>query len=196
MPAIREALRTNSDPLVKQRAIGYIAALKDMDSIPLLEDMLSELLKKVSFSTFGLRSIDFQTRLKIAHALAFLESTRIADRIWDKYARLDLPKKAEVPYLLNALNDPRLTERLLEILRQGEDHQLMLAALEVLALGGSSQALPFLELKVMEWEGKNKDGMESRSQSAPEIFYSVLKIRAEQAISRIEERAQGSSTPK
>jgi len=193
LPAFREALRTQNDPLVKQRAAGYIAELKDGESIPLLEQTVSELLKRVSFSTFGLGTPDFQTRLKIAHVLANLGSTGLADRIWVRYDRLDTQKKMEVPYLLNALNDPRLTERLLEILGKGEDHQLMLGALEVLGMGGSTQALPYLRSKIAEWERKKGEAIESGESVAPVIYYSILRIKAEQAISQIEERHKSSS---
>lgn len=190
LPAIREALR-NPDPLVQQRAAGYLADLKDADSAPLLEDMLSEVLKRVTFGSFGIRSFEFQTRLAVAHALVKIGPTRMADRIWERYDRLDLQKKAEVPYLLNALGDPKLTERLLEILDRCEDHQLMVGALEVLAIGGNAQAVPVLRSKITEWEGQGMKVSEASTSTVP-LDYLVLRLKAEQAISQIEERHKGS----
>ncbi|MBI3988724.1 MAG: HEAT repeat domain-containing protein [candidate division NC10 bacterium] len=184
-------MKSGPDPLVQRRAAGYLADLKDADSVPLLEDMLSEVLKRVAFGSFGVRSFEFQTRLAIAHALAKIGPTRIADRIWERYDRLDQQKKSEVPSLLNALGDPRLTEHLLEILDRCEDHQLMVGALEVLAIGGNAQALAFLRSKVAEWEGQGTEASKAEDSTAP-LDYFVLRLRAEQAISQIEERQKGS----
>lgn len=190
LPAIREAVRTHIDPMVKKRAIEYLVELTDLESIPLLEDMLSELIKRVSFSSFGTDSIDFQTRLRISHALAQLGSKGFGDRLWEKYDRLDQPRKSEVPYLLNGLGDPHLSDRLLVIINRGEDHQLMLGAIEVLAMGTDTKALPFLRSKMFEWEGKNPEVQESGKPHPPLIYYSVLRIKAEQACFAIEERTK------
>jgi len=122
LPAIEDALVLDRDHLVKQRAVTYIAEIKDSSSIPVLEGMIAELYKKVTFGNFGVGTPDSQTRLKVAHVLASMGPGDTADRIWSRYDRLDGLKKSEVPYLLNALSDPQLYERLLEILRQGRDH--------------------------------------------------------------------------
>jgi len=188
LPAFREALRTQEDPLVKQRAAAYLAEFKDTESIPLLEKEILEIVKRVSFSKFGLGIPEFQTRLKIAHILASLGYTRVADRLWEKYEQLDLLKKMEIPYLLNALNDPKLTDRLMYILDKGDDHQLMLGAIEVLGIGGNSKALPFLKFKISEWEKKKEEIINLSHHPTSAIYYSVLKIKAAQAISHIEER--------
>lgn len=196
LPGIRDALKTNPDALVRLRAATYIGELKDLDSVPLLEEMLSELFKRVSFSTFGVGSPDFQVRLKVAHVLASLGPTNMADRIWKRYGRLDKLRKMEVPYLLNALGDPRLTERLTEILNRGEDHQLMLGALEGFAMGGDVQALPFLRSKNVEWESKGRGVSSSANPDAPPIFYSVLRIKGEQAMFQINDRNKLASQAK
>lgn len=187
LPAIREAVRTHIDPMVKKRAIEYLLELNDVESIPLLEDMLSELFKRVSFSSFGTDSIDFQTRLRISHALAQLGSKGFADRLWERYDRLDQPRKSEVPYLLNGLGDSQVSDRLLVILDRGEDHQLMLGAIEVLGMGVDAKALPFLRSKMNEWEGKNSAARKSGDIPTPPINYSVLRIKAELAFFSIEE---------
>lgn len=196
LPVIREALQTNRDALVRLRAATYIAELKDLDSVPVLEQMLSELFKRVSFGTFGVGTPGFQVRLKVAHVLASLGPTNMADRIWERYGRLDIQKKMEVPYLLNALGDPRLTERLKEVLDQSQDHQLMMGSLEVLAIGGDFQALPFLRSKYVEWENKGGEVSSSANPDAPPIFYPVLRIKAEQAVLQINERNKLASQAK
>jgi hypothetical protein len=196
LPGLRDALKTNPDALVRLRAATYIAELKDFDSVPLLEEILSELFKRVSFSTFGVGSPDFQVRLKVAHVLANLGPTKMADRIWERYNRLAIQRKTEVPYLLNALGDPRLTERLKEILNPGEDHQLMLGALDVLAMGGGVEAQPFLRSKIVEWANKGTEVPPSAGPDGQPIFYSVLRIRAEQAILQINDRNKRASQPK
>jgi hypothetical protein len=188
LPNIREALKTNRDALVRLRAATYIAELKDLDSVPLLEEVLSELFKKVSFSIFGVGSPDFQVRLKVAHVLVSLGPTNMADRIWERYGRLDIKRKAEVPYLLNALGDPRLTDRLKEVLNPGEDHQLMLGTLDVMGMRGDVEALPFLSSKIVEWEKKGVEVPSSAGPDGPPIYYSVLRIKAEQAVLQINER--------
>ena len=72
MPYIRDTLKTSTDPLVIRRATTYIVDLNDTDSIPLLEDMLLELTRRASFSSFGLDTYAFKCRLAAAHALGKL----------------------------------------------------------------------------------------------------------------------------
>jgi hypothetical protein len=187
LPQIKKVLKQSSDPLVQKRAIGYLAALEDPETVPLLEDILYDLVKRVSFSTFGVGSIPFQTRLAAAHTLANLESTRMADKIWRRYDRIDFARKSEVPYVLNALGDPRLNERLSDIVNRCEDHQLMVGALNVLAMGGNEKVLPFLRLKVDEWRNKPAE-IDIAASSFSAVEYSIWRIKAEQAILKIEER--------
>jgi hypothetical protein len=196
LPRLRDALKMAPDPVVRQRAATYIGELKDIDSVPLLEEMLSELLKRVSFGNFGVGYPDFQVRLRAAHVLANLGSTKIADRIWERYGRLDRQRKTEVPYILNALRDPRLTERLKKVLNQSEDYQLMLEALDVLAMGGDVEALPFLRSKVVERQNKGIEVPPSAGPDGPLIFYSVLRIKAEQTMLQINERNKRTSETK
>jgi HEAT repeat protein len=192
LPIIREALKTSDDPLVQQRAVKYIGELNDQASIPLLENTLAELIKRVSFSTFGVSSYDFQTRLTVAHTLKTLGALTFADRIWVKYDQLDSRRKSEVPYILSALNDPKLTERLLIILQRRESHQLMLGALDVLALAGDCEAVASLKAMIDEWNTKSAAG------SLPVDRYSQLEvllwtIGAKKAIAQIELRNHVSS---
>jgi hypothetical protein len=179
LPYIRNVLKTSTDPLVIKRTAGYIVDLDDRDSIPLLEDMLVTLTKRVAFSSFGLNTYDFQCRMAVAHALIRFGPTPVTDRIWDRYDRLDFARKSEVPYILNALEDPSLIERLEEILEREEDHQLMMGALDVLGIGGNQADVPLLRSKIQSWD--------DRANSS--INYSVLKIKAEWAISAIEDRS-------
>lgn len=190
LPAIRESLKSNDNPPLQIRAAGYVVELNDTDSVSLLEEILSELVKRVTFSTFGVRSAEFQTRMFVAHSLAKLGSKGMADRIWERYDQINLQRKMEVPNILNALADPRLTEHLLGIISRSEDHQLMMVTLDVLGMGGNSQALPFLRLKLVEWQGKEKKSSGSKNQDN-ELDYFVLRTRAQQVISKIEERIRG-----
>jgi hypothetical protein len=192
LPAIEDALVLDRDHLVKQRAVTYIAEIKDSSSIPVLEGMIAELYKKVTFGNFGVGTPDSQTRLKVAHVLASMGPGDTADRIWSRYDRLDGLKKSEVPYLLNALSDPQLYERLLEILRQGRDHFAMISALEILAMGNNAQVLPFLKSKMAEWEGKGPEPSDPASPDAPVVYYSALRVKAENTIFQIEDKQRGS----
>ena len=109
LPYIRDTLKTSTDPLVLRRAAGYIVALEDRDSIPLMEDMVLMLVKRVAFGKFGLDTYEFQGRLAVANALPkFGPTNEIADSIWAKYERLDFNRKDEVPFVLNGLSDPKL----------------------------------------------------------------------------------------
>jgi hypothetical protein len=197
LPQIKNVLKKSNDPLVQKRAIEYIAELEDTNTVPLLEDILYDLVKRVSFSTFGVESVPFQTRLAAAHTLANLGSIRMADKIWRRYDRIDFARKSEVPYVLNALGDPRLNERLSDIVNRCEDHQLMVGALDVLAIGGTEKALPFLRLKIDEWRNKQAETIIADSSFSP-VEYSIWRIKAEQAIIKIEERCRnmiGASPP-
>jgi len=189
---IEEALMYDKDHLVKQRAATYIGEIKDPNSITVLEGVIAELYKRVTFGNFGVGTPDFQTRLKVAHVLVSMGPGNNADRIWSRYDRLDGPKKSEVPYLLNALNDPKLCERLIEILKQGKDHYAMISALEVLAMGSNAQALSFLKSKIAEWEGKGSECSDPENPESSMIHYSVLSVKAEQTIFQIEEKSKGS----
>jgi len=192
LPAIEEALVMDRDHLVKQRAATYIGEIKDPNSIPVLEGMIAELYKKVTFGNFGVGTPDFQTRLKVAHVLANMGPGNTGDRVWQRYDRLDGLKKSEVPYLLNALNDPQLYERLSEILSQGKDHQAMVATLDVLAMGDNAQILPFLRSKMAEWEGKGAEPSDHANPDISMIYYSALTVKAEQTIFQIEDKQRGS----
>ena len=190
LPYIRKALITSTDPLVIRRAAGYIVELKDTESIRLMEDMLHALVKRVAFSTFGLGTYDFQGRLTVAHALIKFGPSTIVDRIWERYDRLDLDRKSEVPYVLNGLKDPKLDERLLEILNREENHQLMMGALDVLSFGGSTEVLPVLRSKAAEWRDKGAQPAPNPHPNGPVLYYVPLRIKAEKAISAIEERSK------
>jgi hypothetical protein len=117
LPRIKIILKQSNDPLVRKRAIGYIAELEDAGAVPLLEDILYDLVKRVSFSTFGVDSMPFQARLAAAHTLANLGHIGMADKIWRRYDRIDIARKSEVPYVLNALGDPKLFQRLSDIIK-------------------------------------------------------------------------------
>ena len=188
LPYIRQTLMTSPDPLVISRAAGYIVELGDTDSIPLFEDMLLALVKKVAFGTFGLGTSDFQRRLIVAHTLVKFGPTETGDRIWEKYDRLDVKPKSEVPYLLNALEDPKLIERLLEIVNRKENHLLMMGALAVLAIGGTPEVLAPLRSKVEEWSAEPGEPIDDSHPDPP--AYPALVIMAERAISAIEERTK------
>ena len=196
LPYIRDALTTSTDPLVIKRAADYIVKLNDRDSIPYLEDVLSQLTKRVAFSTFGIGTPGYQGRLAVAHALAKLDSPNFADHIWHKYDELGLDRKSEVPYLLNALEDPDLTMRLVTILNYAEDHQLMVGALNVLASGGSSAALAVLREKAGQWEARADQPLDTGKPDNPILHYSVLEIKARRAIDAIEARCNRQSVSK
>ena len=189
LPQIKKILKKSNDPLVQKRAIEYIAELEDADAAPLLEGIIYELVKRVSFSTFGVDSIPFQTRLAAAHTLANLGSTGMADRIWRRYDGIDFARKSEVPYVLNALGDPRLNERLSDIVKRCEDHQLMVGALDVLAVGGDEKALPFLRSKIDKWQKKQVKTKSAAGSFSP-VEYSIWRIKAEQAVMKIEGRCR------
>ncbi|MEW6262204.1 MAG: hypothetical protein AB1641_03925 [Thermodesulfobacteriota bacterium] len=190
LPYIREALKTSTDPLVIKRAAGYLVTLDDKSSINTLRSILLEIIKRVAFTTFGPGTNEFQSRLAIAHALPQLAPTDTADQMWERYERLDRNRKAEIPYILNALKDPLLDERMKVVLGKEEDHQLMIGALEALAAGGTPAIVPYLRGKVEQWRGQST-GPEKGSPGEPSLIYYVpLRIKAEQAIRAIEGRNQ------
>jgi hypothetical protein len=56
-----------------------------------LEEVLSVLIKRVAFSSFGIGTpAGYQGRLAVAHALPKLGPSNMGDRIWKKYDKLDL----------------------------------------------------------------------------------------------------------
>jgi len=188
LPEIREALKTSTTPAVIQRAANYLVELDDRESIRQMESMLLDLVKQVAFTTFGLGTPGYQSRLSVAHALRRFGPTTVGDRIWEKYDRLDWSRKDEVAYILNALKDPHLDERMATILNKEEDHLLMQGALEALVVGGSHQSLPFLRSKVEAWvDNRNGIGTNPRP-GEPTIYYKRLRIKAETAIFFIDNR--------
>jgi len=169
------------------RAAAYIAELNDTESIPQLEKILSELVKRVSFSTFGFKTTDFRRRWIVAYTLGTLGAPGMADRIWARYDRFTLSKKMEVPSILAALADPKLTEHLMGIISRCEDHQLMMVTLDTIAMGGNAEAIPFLRSKIAEWEAKAAETSRSVNIDT-QLDYFVLSRKAAQIIPKIEER--------
>jgi hypothetical protein len=188
LPDIREVLKISTDPAVIQRAANYLVDLDDRESIHQMESMLLDLVKQVAFTTFGFGTPGFHSRLSVAYALRRFGPTIVGDRIWEKYDRLDWNRKSEVPYILSALKDPHLDERMATILNKEEDHQLMQGALEAMIVSGSHQSLPFLRSKVKAWVNKpNGIGTNPRPEAAT-INYKWLRMKAETAIFFIDNR--------
>ena len=189
LPFIRRALKLDTNPPAQMRAAGYIAELNDTESIPQLEKIMSELFKKVSFSSFGVDTIDFRKRWIAAYALGTLQAPGVAERIWERYDQFTLSKRTEVPHILSALGDPRLTEHLMSIIERCEDHQLMMVALDAVATGGNAEATPFLRSKIVQWEAKAAESSGSTDAST-QVDYFVLSRKAAQVIPKIEERVR------
>ncbi len=187
LPYIRRALKLDGNPPIQMRAAGYVAELKDTESIPQLEKILSELFKKVSFSKFGTGTVDFKKRWIVAYALGTLGAPGVAGRIWERYDGFTLAKKTEVPYILSALADPKLTQHLMGIISRCEDHRLVIAALDMLAKGGNADAIPFLKAKVLKWEARASE-TSGPVDADTQVDYFVLSRKAAQIISKIEER--------
>ncbi len=187
LPYIRRALKLESNPPVQMRAAGYIADLRDTESVPQLEKILSELYKRVSFSKFGTQTVDFQRRWIVAYALGTLRAPGIAERIWERYDGFTPAKKREVPYILSALGDPKLTEHLMGIISRCEDHQLMIITLDILARRGNAEAIPFLRSKIVEWEARAAE-TPGPVDVGIQVDYFVLSRKAAQIIPQIDER--------
>jgi HEAT repeat protein len=188
LPDIREALKISTNPAVIQRAANYLAELNDRESIRQMESMLLDLVKQVAFTTFGFGTPGFHSRLSVAYALRRFGPTTVGDRIWEKYDRLDWNRKSEVAYILSALKDPHLDERMTTILNKEEDHQLMQGALEAMIVSGSHQSLPFLRSKVEAWIDKPNGMGTNPRPGEPTINYKWLRIKVETAIFFIDNR--------
>jgi hypothetical protein len=180
-------LALDTNPAAQMRAAGYIAELNDTESIPQLEGILAELYKKVSFSRFGIDTVEFQKRWIVAYTLGTLHAPGVAERIWERYDWFGPAKKTEIPYILSALGDPKLTKHLMGIIDRCEGHQLMMATLNAMATGANAEAIPFLESKIIEWEAKAKETPGSLDVSN-QVDYFVLSRTARRAIPQIEER--------
>jgi len=189
LPIIRRALALDNNPAAQMRAVGYVAELNDAESIPQLEAILAELFKLVSFSQFGIDTVDFQKRWIVAYTLGSLRAPGTAERIWERYDRFGPAKKTEVPYILSALGDSQLTEHLMGIIKRCEGHQLMMATLDAMATGANAEAIPFLESKITEWEAKAKETSGSVD-VVNQVDYFVLSRTARKAIPQIEERVR------
>lgn len=189
LPYIRRALELESNPPVQMRAAGYIAELRDTESIPQLEKILSELFKRVSFSQFGTGTVDFKKRWIVAYALGTLGAPDVAAHIWERYDGFILAKKTEVPYILSALGDPKLTEHLMGIINRCENHQLVMATLDMLSKGGNAEAIPFLKYKIAQWEARASE-TPGPVDVGTQVDYFVLSRKATQIIPKIEDRLQ------
>jgi hypothetical protein len=189
LPYIREVLTRSTDPNVVSRAVGYIGELDDRESLPLLEDLVSAVTRRVAFGDFGFGTFEFYCRLSVAHTLIkFGSGQKTADWIWKRYDRVNIARKSEVPYLLDALGDSQLDERLLKILEKEEQQEHMIMTLYVLRLRGSANAVAGLQARVDEWEKKGSVGTGHTGSKAPAINYSQLVKHAERAILSIKRR--------
>ncbi len=187
LPVIRRALKLDNNAPAQMRAVGYISELNDTESIPDLERIMSELFKKVSFSQFGVDTSDFKRRWIVAYALGTLRASGVAERIWERYDRFTPSKKTEVPYILSALGDTKLTEHLMAILDRSDNHELMIATLDAMATGANAEAIPFLRSKIVEWVKKAAD-TSGPVDIETQVDYFVLSRMADQVIPKIEER--------
>jgi len=145
LPVIRRALRLDNNPAAQMRAAGYVSDLNDTESIPDLERILSELFKMVSFSEFGVDTADFKRRWIVAYTLGTLRALGVAERIWARYDRFTSAKKTEIPYILSALGDTKLTEHLSAVLDRSDNHALMMSTLDALSTAADAKAIPFLQ---------------------------------------------------
>ena len=189
LPYIRNTIKTSSDPLVINRAGGYLVALDDKASLPLLEDMVRSVAKRVSFGSFGLRSYEYRARMAAAHAVSSLGSgASTADFIWQRFARISMERKEEVPYLLSALDDPELESRMFFILDQQEGHQLMINALEALKYSGGRKVIAPLQKLIEHWAvgGQKTNDVNSKAKSS--IHYSILAIKGLQVCAALEDK--------
>ena len=182
---IRQALQTSTDPLVVSRAADYIVQLADHASIGLLEQKILDVIRRVAFTTFGLGTDAFQSRLAAAHALSQFGHITVADQLWNNFHRLDWKRKDEIPFILNALKDPQLDRRMMTILEQEEDHQLMINALDVMALGGGAQSIHFLQTAISKWDPRTTGTGTNPRPEGRIIYYVPLKIKARAALSSI-----------
>jgi hypothetical protein len=189
LPYIREVLKTSTDPNVVSRAAVYIRELDDRESLPILEDLVCEVTKRVAFGVFGFGTYEFYCRLSVAHTVVkFGSGQEIADRIWERYDRVSIDRKSEVPFLLDALGDPQMEERLLKILEKEEQQEHMIMTLYILRLKGSVNALPSLRARADEWAKKDSGGTGNADPKAPAINYSQLINHTEIAIAAIKRR--------
>ncbi len=187
LPVIRRALRLDNNPAAQMRAAGYISDLNDIESVPDLERIMSELFKMVSFSQFGVGTSDFKRRWIVAYTLGTLRAPGVAERIWARYDRFTSAKKTEIPYILSALGDTKLTEHLMAILDRSDDHELMIATLDAMATATDAKAIPFLESKIVEWEAKARE-TSGPVDIATQVDFFVLSRVAAQVIPKIEEQ--------
>jgi len=72
----------------------------------------------------------------------------------------------------------------------------LLGVLNVLAIGGSLEAIPQLRIKITEWGKKKIPDAPIEPAAGASIYYSVLKIKATRAISQIQERLKNLSEKK
>lgn len=191
--AIHEAFISSKDHLVKQRAIDYIVQLNATGSIPLLEKELYELIKRVSWSAFGVGTPEYDTRVKVAQALAGFGANTIADKLWFGYENLDRPRKSEIPYILFFLNEPLAVDRTIEILNNEKDHILILGALEVLSLAADEKAIPAIRDKMHAWDIDRQFADSKRRIGALE--FTIRHIKAQKAIDKIEYRIKNPPAP-
>jgi hypothetical protein len=70
----------------------------------------------------------------------------------------------------------------------------MVGALDVLAIGGNEKLLPFLRLKVDEWRNKSAENNSAAGSFSP-VEYSIWRIKAEQAIIKIQESSRNKKGP-
>jgi len=187
LPVIRRALRLDNNPAAQMRAAGYISDLNDTKSVPELERIMSELFKMVSFSEFGIDTADFKRRWIVAYTLGTLRAPGVAERIWARYDRFTSAKKTEIPYILSALSDTKLTEHLSAILDRSDDHELMMATLDAMATAADAKAIPFLKSKIVKWEAKARE-TSGPVDIATQVDFFVLSRMAEQVIPKIEEQ--------
>ena len=103
---------------------------------------------------------------------------------------IPIPSNACDPCQKEDEGEPAPKVRLQRDLNRAEDHQMMVGALNVLAAGGNTAALPVLREKAGQWQVKMDQPIDSPNTVKPIFYYSVLEIKAKRAIDAIEERCK------
>lgn len=154
IPELREIVTCRHTEHFRQRllAIETLGEFEDAGAVPILQEIVLEILNPASLSSFGPYLPEAELRATAARALGRLESSPSAARIFAAREGLSLERQREIPRLLGELREPGALEMLSTILSASSDDETAFQAVIQLRRLGTRSQVPAVEARLAGWE--------------------------------------------
>ena len=183
IPALRDILCcTDRTPIrLKIIAARELGKFQDRKSLPILENILMEIMDPESDSDFGVGTSAHTLRYAAGRALARMGETSAGGTIRKNWRDLPPQRQEELPSLFFSLGLERLQQAQLEILKNAGHPRVEFQVMVELRRSGDRKAIPAVESAIKRWEAlleKRKSRGEDGSFLPRMIHYGRGTLRA------------------